>query len=231
MKNLKSVGVAALAMVVLSLGSYARSSTLSYTVTGSVGPAQANWSLPLTVAQFPSSLGTLTSVTLTLDGTMSTTLIAGNITGTTIVSTSESSSGSVSTVAQLSLQDSSGSLSGTPQLSIMSPFEPYTLAAGSSESWSLGSTTGSGSATYTDAYTLGEFTGAGTITLTASANAFTDQVNTGGASYATETTNAGLVADVTYTYSAPVPEPSTYALLGGSIAALVSCRRRWRRRV
>jgi hypothetical protein len=153
---------------------------------------------------------------------MSTTLAAGNISN--LIPPANPSSGSVSTVAQFSLQDSSGSLSGTPQLTLMSPVETYSFVPSGSQSWSL-SATGSGSATYTDSHTLGEFTGSGNITLTAATNAFTDQINTGGVSYATQTTNAGLIADVTYTYFTPVPEPSTFGLLGATIAALAACRR------
>ena len=194
---------------------------MSYTVTGSIPPTAANWTESLSIPQFQSNLGTLTSVTLTLNGSMSTTLIAGNITGSTFVPTPDPSSGSAGVVAQFGLQDSGGSLSG---LSIVSPMEGYSFAAGGSQSWSL-STADSSSAVYTDSSTLGEFTGPGNITLDAAGTAFTNQVNTGGVSYAGQNTISSLTADVTYTYSASVPEPSTIALLGVGIVTLLAYRR------
>jgi hypothetical protein len=229
-KNLKCICVGALVAIAVSCATNGRASTLAYTVTGSIPPTLANWSSPLAIPQFQSNLGTLQSVTLTLAGSISTTLTAGNITN--IIPPSQLSSGSAGTVGQFSLQDPSGLLSGTPQLSFMSPMEPYSFTAGGSQSWSL-SSTGSGGETYTNSSILSEFTtsGTGTITLTASGSAFTDQINTGGASYSAQSTTSGALVDVTYTYSTAVPEPSTFALAGTAVATVVAFRRRRRRRV
>jgi hypothetical protein len=238
MKNLKYIGAGALAVVVVvSLASNVRAGLLSYTVTGSVPFMPTPWSSSVTVPQFPTSLGTLESVTLNLGSSMSTTLTAGNI--SFYVPLAANSSGSASTVVQLTLQDSSGSLTSAPQLTFMSPFETYNLsdgsigAPGTTDSWSL-SAMGSSSTTYTDAHTLGEFSvsGSGNITLSALGNAITDQINTGGASYAAQTSDAGVIAAVTYTYSTTAPEPTTFALLGSGMAALLAfwrwqLRTRW----
>ncbi len=198
---------------------------------------QTSWTGSITVPQFNTNLGTLQSVTLDLGSSMSTTLTAGNI--SFYVPATAPSSGSASTVVQIMLQDSSGSLTSTPQLTFMSPFETYNLSAGTigapgtTDSWSLGAM-GSSSTTYTDAHTLSEFSvsGSGNITLSALGNAVTDQINTGGASYAAQTSDAGAIAAVTYTYSTTVPEPSTFALLGAGMAALLAfwrsqLRTRW----
>ena len=130
----------ALALVVVSLASNVRASIISYTVTGSVPPTATNWSSSITVPQFDTNRGTLQSVTLNLGGSMSTTLTAGNI--SYYVPPTQPSSGSASSVVQVTLQDSGGSLTGTPQLTFMSPFETYNLsdgtfnASGTTDSWS-----------------------------------------------------------------------------------------------
>ncbi len=218
MKKLQFIGASALAVLAVSLASGGRASTLTTTETGSVPPTQANWSSTLSFPQFDTDLGTLMAVTLSVNESVSSTLTAGNLSNTVLPS--EASSGSASTVAQFSLQDSGGSLSGLPQISLTSP---YSLSPGGSQSWSL-SAADSGNITYTNPFILNEFSGSGNISLSAAGTAFTNQINSGGASYATQSTDSGLIAEVTYTYSAVVPEPSACALLGAGIAALLAFR-------
>jgi hypothetical protein len=87
--------------------------------------------------------------------------------------------------------------------------------------------------TYTAAAILAEFTGTGTISLGFQTFTQTLLANTGGVTSTSQVTHAGATGTVTYTYiAAPVPEPSSWALMGigGGAAFGVWARRRQARR-
>ncbi len=178
----------------------------------------------LSFPQFNPALGTLTAVTITLSGTLDTTLTVTN-------QGSSNSSGSATTEVQVSVLDTDNDLAGdSPQLDFFSASFPYrNLGPGDSVESGLLTAAETSTFGYTDAGTLGEFTGTGDISLTGSTVTYTLLRYTGGNTDATQVTSAGLDGLVTYTYSAIVPEPGTLwlALAGLVFAGLaVAIRRR-----
>jgi hypothetical protein len=190
---------------------------------------QTNWSSTMSFAPFNTSLGTLTSVTLSLGGSMTTTLAVGNISNL-LSPPGTPDSGNVDSMSVLSLQDSGGSLTGL-QLTLATPLQTYGnlqptyTAASSTESWSLPATgvyAGTSTSSYTAPAILAEFSGPGDIVLNASGNSSTDLYNTGGAAFASQVSDTELTGIATYTYV--TPEPSTFALLAVGIGALLAWR-------
>jgi hypothetical protein len=177
----------------------------------------------LAFQQFNPLLGTLNSVELQFSSSLTTTL--------TVINTSESSSsGTVKTELQVSVDDSGDNLLGdTPQLDILSPAFAYSLAGGGNISSPLLSKSGSSDNVYTFLNVLTEFTGNGNFSLGASTFTQTDLSNTGGNTSSSQVTDASLTGTVTYTFTdAPngVPEPTTMALMGGALIGLGLLRKR-----
>ena len=182
-----------------------------------------DWSSSLTFPQFDPSLGTLTAVTVSLAGSLTTDI---NI-------TNNSEAGVKRQCGHTGRGFPPGPPDNdltSPAFSLYSPSYVYSLGAGDSTDSGPLSSTGTGTDTVPPA-SFGEFTGGGTITLPASTFTETQLANTGGNTGASQMTEASLTGSVTYYYNPPLPatpEPSTLALLAVGALGLVGYG--WRRR-
>jgi len=209
--------LAATCCLALGLSSLVRAETVlqsnPYSVAGSPFPQTLNWN------KFDPSLGTLTGVSLTINGTSSGYVLVQN----TDVDPLEISnffnkvrltfSGTISNPGS---QTSANTLISTDP-SIPSSPAVYQLSGGSTEQFDLGSAQAlTGLSNDLTAF-LSYFTGPGSFTtnvfqlpaIASSNSGFTDVENS---SLAT-----GGVVSIVYTYS-PVPEPSTYAMALAGLA-------------
>ena len=220
MKNLLPISFLGLASATLLFVSTAARAAVDgpYVTSTPIAFALTDWSSSLTFPQFNPSLGTLLSVKLDLNGSLSTVLDVTNLSLT-------ASSGTVKTEVQFTVQDGGNNLIPTPQLSLLSPIYAYSLAPGAGATSGALIKNGSSSDTYTLAAILTEFTGAGTFTVSASTFTQTLLANTGGNTSAAQVTDASLTGTVTYNY-VPVPEPTSLALAGLGSAAMLFRRRR-----
>ncbi|MCE5340804.1 MAG: PEP-CTERM sorting domain-containing protein [Planctomycetaceae bacterium] len=182
------------------------------------GSSATYWTNPLVVNQFDNSLGTLTSVRISIDGDMSALL--------TIVNNSKkskSSTGNANAEVEIELTGPSG-LTQTLNLTNNDGID-YMLGAGNSL---VSSTplTGSGNAiaTWDTVAILAAFTGSGTVNLTLDASGATNLYNTGGSTYISEDSTIAAGSNVSIAYTYHVPEPATIGLLG--IGALAFLRRK-----
>jgi hypothetical protein len=186
------------------------------TTSTPIAPSLTDWSNTLLFPQFNPALGTLDSVELNLSSGLTTELMIIN-------GADSDSSGTANTWMEVTVQD--------PGLNLTAPFNVYSTgfgyALGSGDSISTGPLTGSGGSdlTYTLGTILTEFTGGGNISLDASTFTQTLLANTGGVTTSSQVTDAGLTGTVTYTYTAAVPEPSTFGLLALGLSALPLLRR------
>lgn len=178
----------------------------------------------LTFAQFNSSLGTLTSITFSLDvyGQSVITVTNGDTTG---------SNGEADSKIRFQVQDPDSLLtvdsSGNANLLVFpndGETDLYTLGAGDSVTLNGGSPftdTATLAQTTSAAGILAEFTGGGTINLGLTTVTQTDLANTGGNSTESQVTQAAMngVEQITYTYTAAseTPEPGTMTLFGAAL--------------
>lgn len=180
--------------------------TISYTDT--IASTTTNWSNTLEFGKFNTTWGTLQSVTVKLDGALSSVF---TITNNASVA-SDTSKGTASTdVTIIALSSAVADVQTT--LAIASSVYTYSNLAGGSTIYSneLGGS-GTASSEYTTANILELFSGTGNIVLNATAETATHFDYTGGNTTGKQVTYAGVTGTVTYTYA--VPEPSTLALLG-----------------
>jgi hypothetical protein len=178
-----------------------------------------DWTSSLAFPQFNPSLGTLLSVQLDLSGSFQTLITVTN-------TSNSSSSGTAKTEVMFTVQDAGNNLIA-PEIDILSPSFAYSLPPSGFATSGLLIKNGSSSDLYTLPAVLAEFTGVGSVVLPASTFTQTLLANTGGNTFAGQSTNASLTGTVTYTYE--VPEPGTLLLAGISALGLVTCGRTRRR--
>lgn len=190
-------------------------------------------STELAFPKFDPSLGYLTKITLTIDASMRTNLMATAITDSTKVYTQAS--------LDLWVQDPQNRLQGDPlplvepntsapllSLVVNTSANKRTITAGNSYTWS--NLTDSASATY-DYYGAGvfaEFTGTGNLFFRALTQTDTGVFWSSGNATASQSTTASVTGTVTYEYSA-VPEAGTMLLGGCALMPILGLRRRSRR--
>lgn len=214
----------ALAVVVILVSSMATANADLRTYSSSYGPntvgSAAGWA-GASLAEFNSSLGTLTMVTLTLDSNTFAGVVrwdneAGVASDVTLgigAKVAINALGTLAVTTTIPMQTGSSSVDadndGAPD---------YT----GSDAFSVtgGSGSDSNSTSSTNAAVLALFTGTGTFDVWLSSSVSTLVSTTGG--WGPSTTTAGYTdgtITVSYTY-APVPEPATVALLGLSSMVL-----------
>jgi len=194
----------------------ANAATVSFTDT--INTQVTNWGpTALSVNQFDSSLGALTSVRIDFSGNVDGTVKVESLDAATATVTSNVRSDLSLDLSSLSISDiillgvgntdvrSVGAYDGTLDFGGTSGFGPVSLSG-----------TDLGFLTTSDVTDLGLFTGAGTISFNASATGLSSA--TGAGNLITQfSTNAGTALKVTYTYNAAptsnVPEPASLALL------------------
>jgi hypothetical protein len=200
---------------------------LSYTDTQVVWPADTRFDPAAPVAfdipQFNSSLGTLTSVTLSVSGSATWSLNFTNLDGVNGgVKASETN--------DLFINYSLGILAENDFVWLTTNYPAYQKPGANggvfSESW--GPATVQTLDTFTSALDLANFTGAGDIPVSAQFNDWFDLTATGGVNKWGSATSSSFTADVTYNYT-PVPEPSSFGLLIGGLGLLIWTHRALRR--
>ncbi len=214
--------MATAAFVWLTVGSVT-AATLSYTY-GQTSKS-TDWTttdstaVNFNVQQFDSSLGELTSVTLTLSASMLSEL--------TVTNTGDSSS-SGNARTELVLTISSPITPGLSPLDFLTGKFDYTNLAANGGTIDSGVLTGSSpdeSVTYTSSINLDAFTGSSNILYQLITYTSTVLSNNGGNTNASQTTTAAAGLTATYTYNAAVPEPSAMLMLIGGCALLVASMR------
>ena len=202
-----------LAMICSLVAGLCSADTISYTTTTPIASSLTDWANTLSFQQFDSSLGTLNSVKIDLNASLSTIISIVNISPT------GSSSGNGQTKVSLTVDDAGNNLNN-PVIEMLSSVFSYSVGPGGTATSGILIQNGTSSDTYTTTtlVVLTEFTGPGSILLNASTLTSTILTNTGGNTYAAQVTYADLGGAVTYDYD-PIPEPATIAMLGlGSIA-------------
>jgi hypothetical protein len=178
---------------------------------------------PLTFARFDPSLGMLLSVRIMYSTNLDTQLTVTNGAATP-------SSGNARTEVTTTLQTPGANIPGGLQTDRIfpSPAYAYSLPSGGSVTSPLFTASASADETYNTAAILAEFTGPGSIALTFSTLTQTLLANTGGVTSTSQVTHASATGTVIYEYlPIPVPEPSSWALMGIGGAAVFGA---WARR-
>lgn len=199
----------------------ANAATITYN-SGTISDTPTNWSSSLGLQEFNPTLGTLNSITFTLNG---------DVSGSVKVENTGSSAATVNSAlaATLTLERPD-----TTQLVVVLPKATFTdsLSAfdGTIDFGGTSGVTHSGisastsqvSATLTDATDLALFKGTGILSLPAVAVG-SSAANGGGNLVAQFISDAGASASVTYDYTpgtpATTPEPSSMALMGLGLGA------------
>jgi hypothetical protein len=204
-----------------------KADSLFYTDTQAVSSADTRFEpanpVAFNIPQFNSSLGTLTSVTLSVSGSAISSLNFTNFDGVTGgVMASETNA--------LFINYSSGILAQNNFVWLTTGYptiqKPGANGGVFSQSW--GPATVQTLDTFTSAPDLANFTGTGNIPVSAQFNVWFDLFATGGVNAWRSATSSSFTANVTYDY-APVPEPSSFGLLFGGLGLLIWIHRARRR--
>ncbi len=204
-------------LAIVGIAAASQAATVSYSATV---PQQTTdfTNIPLSLSQFNPSLGTLTSVTLTLAGTATGSIrfesldaqaaaILANLTAS--ISASGPAALAITTVPLSSTTTNVTAYDGTIDFGGTSGRTLDPLSATDTQSSSLSSG-------------FGSYVGTNNVTINLSANG-NSTVSGSGNIVTNLSQKAGGIATLTYTYT-PVPEPATMAVL--SIGALGLLRRR-----
>jgi hypothetical protein len=223
--TLLSLVLGALALIAAAPAAYADTETFS----GTIGAASTNFTGSTgTVQQFNTSLGTLDSVQITLNGSGTT-----NVGATALNADTPTIFTLLETTLSLELTDPTDadvntlqSMSGGPAVS---SFNPLTVVFGSPYSSGLEPLSGlAGSQTLTS--NLTSFEGLGDVTFDLAGDASTTESFSGGNFTANQTTSAGAGITVVYDYTndipPTVPEPGTLTLFGTGLLGLAGMLRR-----
>lgn len=196
------------------------------TWTDTIPVASTNWSGNLSVPLFNPSLGSLISVDITLDGSVSGTAKYENLSASPATINLN-----LQATITLTKPDTSTLVQIIPLANISDPATAYDLTTDfdgdSGGTFSGLSGAASDSTTLTAPADLALFTGIGTISLPASATGAS--FGSGSGNLITQfSSSAGAGMTVKYNYSVEVPEPGTLALLSGGLL-IAAVRRRPRR--
>jgi len=237
--RIRSILTVALPLALALLCGPAMATTQQWTAqypTGPTGSTQlTNWGITplvnLTFPKFDSTLGTLNSVTIKLDGYVT------GLAGVENLSTSSGSTMNAKLQAAVSLMqpDNSTLIVEVDPASTWQTFDGGVWDGNTNYDGTSGHTFDSLSATAsstvvkTDAAYKSLFTGSGNIDLPTNAWG-TSTANGGGTMSSTFVTAAGVTGTVTYDYSIDegTPEPGTLAMLGMGLAVPAFRRRRKR---
>ncbi|MDP9054609.1 MAG: choice-of-anchor E domain-containing protein, partial [Acidobacteriota bacterium] len=205
--------------LILTAGvAFAQSTQGPITTTTPINNVLTDWGIngvpqqTLSFPKFNPSLGTLTSVTISLSGSINTTIFVcnGTISGSAEAygctgTGASNSNGKVQTISSITVQDSGSNINTS--FSISSAKQTYAnVAPGSSQTF--GPITASGSSNppaFTSAPILSEFTGTGAIVLNAGTITNTSVQNQSGNTATTQTTFDSLTGTVIYTYTPGTP--------------------------
>jgi hypothetical protein len=203
MKNRRLFPVLVLSLLLACAPAFADSITYS----ASFGPTTTSFSTPIMLPQFNPSMGTLTSITFTLDGQTA---------GSAQVTNNSGATGSyqVTISSNLKLLDPSNNtlISVTPSFN-----QTLSIANGDSATATGTSPVDTGSTTITSGF--GPYVGLGDVSFTVLGEGIGGVLGPSPFTVDSITKGEGTIT-VTYNTSSVVPEPATLALFGSGLLAL-----------
>jgi hypothetical protein len=198
-------------LLVCILGVTANATLLTYTYSKPI--SATNWTEALNVQQFDPSLGTLNSVTLTVEGGISQTFMFENTGASagTIQFSNGKTTGCLYEIKYAGSDLVTLDILNTPSYSFTA-FDGNFDFGGTSGKTDIIGQSGANAAIFADGPTLGIFTGLGTVAIDAKATGRSYWQSDSGNISVGVSTRAG--ADIAVTYDYTVPEPATMVLLG-----------------
>lgn len=231
---------------ILSLGAVglvcvgiAAANQITYTAT--YGPATTDYTNTFTLSEFNPALGTLTGAVLTLEA-------IENVTSLTVANTGNISETNFQVIATSQITSSNNTINATDLVGLITDtdFDSPTMTLGPGTGTnavgacaantplitcsSVAFTTGLGDdeSKIKNLTDYAAYIGAGTFQITATTKGFTTFSGGGGNIGLTQTTNAEILASITYTYNPPssTPEPATMFLMGSALVGVGLLRKR-----